>query len=125
MDFGYWEETPSGGLVYTSMVDLLGISILEDEQFWNILSLGKRLVFQSLDRLLLIDLRQKKVEEIKAENTLLKSFVVNGKLYFQEKNKGLFLVEHGKAVLYNGHPILKTKTIVQLFVRNDKLLALT
>lgn len=125
MDFGYWEETSSGELTYSSLVDSLEVSILDDEQFWNILSLGERLVFQSLDRLLLIDLRQKKVEEIQAENTLLKSFVVDGKLYFQEKGKGLFLVEHGKAVLFNNHPILQTQTIVQLFVREDKLLALT
>lgn len=125
MDFGYWEAGPSGELTYTSLVDLFAINVLEDEQFWNILVVDKRLVFQSLDRLLLIDLQQQKVEEIQTENTLLKAFVVKGKLYFQEEGKGLFRVERGEAVHFNDHPLFQSQPIVQLFLRQENILALT
>ena len=55
MDFGYWSPTAQGTLVYTSMMDELGIKPLEDEQFWRILPYDKWLVVQSLSRILLID----------------------------------------------------------------------
>lgn len=97
MDFGYWEKTTTGGLSYNSLVDQLELNVLEDEQFWNIIDFGKLIVFQSLDRLLFVDLAAKKVEYIHSENTLLKSFKLEDQLYFQEQKKRAVLCRKGKA----------------------------
>ena len=73
MDFGYWEKTDEGELSYTSLIDQLGLKVEEDEQFWNIIDFGTLIIFQSLDRLLFVDLINNKVDYISTENTLLKS----------------------------------------------------
>ena len=39
MDFGFWERDSTGALSYTSLSKQLETPLLEDEQFWNILSL--------------------------------------------------------------------------------------
>jgi ligand-binding sensor domain-containing protein/DNA-binding CsgD family transcriptional regulator len=125
MDFGYWEKTTTGGLSYNSLVDQLELKVLEDEQFWNIIDFGKLIVFQSLDRLLFVDLAAKKVEYIHSENTLLKSFKLEDQLYFQEQKKGLYYVEKGRPVLLSDHPTLQSQRIVQLFKRDQRFLVLT
>ncbi|MEZ4854001.1 MAG: LuxR family transcriptional regulator, partial [Flavobacterium sp.] len=38
MDFGYWERTVTNELKYTSITKTLKLNLIEDEQFWNILS---------------------------------------------------------------------------------------
>ena len=125
MDFGYWEKTDEGELSYTSLIDQLGLKVEEDEQFWNIIDFGKLIIFQSLDRLLFVDLINNKVDYISTQNTLLKSFKVEEQLYFQEQNKGLYTVQKGKAVLLSDHPIARSQNIVQCFKRNRRLLVLT
>ena len=125
MDFGYWEKTDEGELSYTSLIDQLGLKVEEDEQFWNIIDFGKLIIFQSLERLLFVDLINNKVDYISTQNTLLKSFKVEEQLYFQEQNKGLYAVQKGKAVLLSDHPIARSQNIVQCFKRNRRLLVLT
>lgn len=125
MDFGYWEKTADGSLRYTSLIDRLNINVLEDEQFWNIIPFEEHIVFQSLNRLILVDLKTERVDFIPCENTLLKSFKVDDQLFFQEKGKGLFNIEQGKKVLFNNHPVLKKQIVVQLFKGKEELLALT
>jgi AraC family chitin signaling transcriptional activator len=51
-DFGFWETDKTGQLQYTSLSKELAIDILEDEQFWNIVEHQKKVVFQSLNRLI-------------------------------------------------------------------------
>lgn len=125
MDFGYWSKTDKGGLTYTSLIDQLDVKVEEDEQFWNIIDFEKLIVFQSLSRLLFVDLESNKVDYISLENTLLKSFKVEDQLYFQEQNKGLFYVEKGKPVLLSDHPIARSQDIVQFLKRDQRFLLLT
>ena len=62
MDFGFWVKNSFGNLVYTSITKKENISIQEDEQFWSILELDGWLLFQSLERIYLYNL---KTEEVK------------------------------------------------------------
>lgn len=125
MDFGFWEKSTDGGLVYTSLIDRFKIDVLEDEQFWNIIPFEDRIIFQSLNRLILVDLQTEQVDFISCDNTLLKSFKVDDQLFFQEKGKGLFNIEKGQKVMFNDHPVLQKQILVQLFKGEEELLALT
>ncbi|MGB2171073.1 MAG: triple tyrosine motif-containing protein [Flavobacteriaceae bacterium] len=126
MDFGYWSKsTTTDQLVYTSLIELLDIEVLEDEQFWKIIDFDERIVFQSLNRLIFVNTATLEVDYINCENTLLKSFKVDEQLYFQELGKGLYFIEKGEAVLLTEHPKFRTEIIVGLFKREEKLLALT
>jgi len=55
MDFGYWEKNTNGELSYHSLVEKHQFPIIEDEQFWNIYLLDDTLIFQSLNRLILLN----------------------------------------------------------------------
>jgi len=125
MDFGFWERHPNGELHYTSLANELNITILEDEQFWNIIDYGEKIIFQSLNRLIITDVGNKKTQFVPTENTLIKSYKVGNKIYFQEAGKGLFEVKSGKAFLVNNNQVLKDNVIVGLYKKEGKLLILT
>ena len=125
MDFGYWVPKESGMLTYTSLVDQLGINVLEDEQFWNILEFNTLIIFQSLDRLIIIDLITNSVKTIDPEGTLLKSFKVANQLYFFENGKGLFIIEKGMPKLVTNSPLFKNQVILGLFVIDNEKIVIT
>ena len=125
MDFGYWVPKENGLLTYTSLVDELGINVLEDEQFWNILEFNTLVIFQSLDRLIIIDLINNSVKTIDPEGTLLKSFKVANQLYFFENGKGLFIIEKGKPKLVTDSPLFKNQIILGLFIIDNKKIVVT
>ena len=125
MDFGYWVPKENGLLTYTSLVDELEINVLEDEQFWNILEFNTLVIFQSLDRLIIIDLINNSVKTIDPEDTLLKSFKVANQLYFFENGKGLFIIEKGKPKLVTDSPLFKNQIILGLFIIDNKKIVVT
>lgn len=122
MDFGYWEKNAKGDYDYTSLVKSLGISILEDEQFWNILPFGASIVFQSLDRLLIFNKKTQVVQSISSKNGILKSFKVNDQLFFQEGEGRLFTLEQGEKTLALEHPLLQNNKIKGIFRLENRLL---
>ena len=125
MDFGYWERAANGTLNYISLVKELNIELLEDEQFWNIIDYGKKIIFQSLNRLIITDIGNKTNQYINTENTLLKSFKVGEKIYFQEFGKGLFEVIGGDAFSVSNDEVLMNNVVIGLFMIEGKLLILT
>ena len=120
MDFGYWERLSNGELNYTSLAEKLNVDIIDDEQFWNIIEYGERIIFQSLNRLIITDIANKELQFINVENTLLKSFKVDNKIYFQESGKGLYEVRGGRAFLVNEGQIIKENVIVGLYKKDGK-----
>ena len=123
--FGFWERSPNGLLHYTSLALELGIEILEDEQFWNIIEYGEKIIFQSLHRLIIVDIGNRNVQFVPTTNTLLKSYKVGDEIFIQESGMGLFEVNGGKAFLLNDHKILRENIIVGLYKIEGKLLILT
>ena len=125
MDFGYWEKSDTDKLIYTSLAKELNIKPLEDEQFWNIIDFGEKIIFQSLDRLVITDVGNKQKQFVETENTLLKCYKVDDKIYFQESEKGLYELKSGKPVLICNQKILLDNIVVGLFKVNGRLLILT
>jgi ligand-binding sensor domain-containing protein/DNA-binding CsgD family transcriptional regulator len=125
MDFGFWVRNGFGLLEYTSIVKEKGIKMLEDEQIWEIVELDGWMIFKSLERIYLYDLESDKVKVIDSEYRIHKLSKVDGVIYFQENNKGLFRIESGAPKLISDAPILKNNIIVEVFKKNDKLHFLT
>lgn len=90
MDFGFWERDSTGALTYTSLSKHLETPLLEDEQFWNILSLDNTIIFQSLDRLLLYDKSNKEIKAYHPGPAILKSYLVDDRIFFQQQGLGIF-----------------------------------
>lgn len=125
MDFGFWKKNDFGKLEFTSIVEKENIQMLEDEQIWDILELDDWVLFKSLERIYLYNLETREVKVINSEFSILKLSKVNGVIYFQEGNKGIFKIENGVPKLVSDHQIVKENIIIEIFKKEDKLLILT
>ena len=125
MDFGVWKRNSKNILEYTSLVQQFDIELLEDEQFWNIIKLDQWLVFQSTFRIYFINLITNKSSFIESKHSISNVFEVDGILYFNQANKGIFKVINGAVELVNNDPVFASSSLVGVVKLNDKLLIMT
>ncbi|MDD7914395.1 helix-turn-helix and ligand-binding sensor domain-containing protein [Polaribacter ponticola] len=125
MDFGYWKKDEFGVLKYVSIADTNKIKMLEDEQIWEIEELDGWMIFKSLERIYLYNLKKDEIKIINAEYRIHKLSKVDGVIYFQENNKGVYRIENGVPKLISEDKVLKENIIVEIFKKNNKLLFLT
>ena len=121
MEFGYWQRDTYGQLYYTSISQDLEIPLVEDEEFWNIITLGDWILFQSLDRIYSYNFSTKLFRLIEAKSTKAHMFMVSGSVYFQNQEKHVYRIENGEAVLAINAEVLENKSIVGMY---DELNAL-
>ncbi len=115
MDFGYWETDQFGRLGYTSIVKESGLSLKEDEQFWNIISTADYILFQSLSNIYSYDRGSKKVELLVNEPGITKFFKVDNSYYYQVQGKGLFQIINKNSVPLNMDGKLDNNRIIEIF----------
>ena len=125
MDFGYWIKQPSGELTYQSLVDEHNIQIIEDEQFWNIYQIKDNLVFQSLNRILLFNQATNEIKSVQPEKPILKSFVVDDRLYFQLEGDGIYQYSSTGIIYLFGKREFQDTEVIGLFPLTDGLRVLT
>ena len=124
-NFGSWIRNDKGILEYTSLSDQSGIEMLEDEQIWNIIHLDKWVLFQSLDRIYSYHTQTKTFKTIEASHTITKLYKIEGELFFQVLNEGLYSIENGEKMLVSDNAVLRNNRIVGLFPRGNQKLILT
>lgn len=124
-DFGFWKKNNLGVLEYTSIVEMKKIEMLEDEQIWEILELDNFMIFKSLQRIYLYDLKSESVKIIKSSKNIIKIAKVENAIYFQELYKGVFVIENGNPKLISDNSIVKENKLVDIFFKNNKLYFLT
>ncbi len=125
MEFGYWQKDDFGILLYSSLSEKLEKKVISDEEFWNILDIDDYIIFQSLKRIYIYDLRKDSFNIIESETSLPKIFDLEQDLYFQRINKGIYKIENGKDVLILDDEIVKTDEVVNIFQSEAGLLFLT
>jgi AraC family chitin signaling transcriptional activator len=119
MDFGYWEYDKNKVLTYISLSRELGVPLLEDEQFWNIIAYENWVLFQSLNRIYFYNIVEKSVHFIESKNTIHKIFDVQGELYYQVLGEGLFAIKDGEGVLKSGASIFRDDVITSLYEKDN------
>ncbi|MGJ8592500.1 MAG: triple tyrosine motif-containing protein [Aquaticitalea sp.] len=122
MDFGYWMRNAFGNLTYTSLSKKLKLSLIEDEQFWNIISSDRFVLFQSLNRIYIYDSNDDSYKTIDSEHTIIKIFKVNGNIYYQSFEDGVYKIENGTSKLICDNDIVRSNVLVSIFDLNGKLL---
>lgn len=125
MEFGYWTRQPNGQFKYFSLSASIKNKILDDEQFWNILSFDQWVVFQSFNSIYIYDTVTKKFTIVSVSKGLSKSFVTKNAIYFQSFSDGLLEIENGKSKLVSNDPVLLKNVIINVFLVDDGLLILT
>lgn len=119
MEFGYWQPDAFGTLTYTSLSKLLEVPLIEDEEFWNIQLVDDVVLFQSFSRIIVVHLEKETIEEIEAEVNRAAVFELSDGLYYQVKNKGLYVRNKSGAQLVVSEDAIGTQAIVSL-VENNK-----
>ncbi|MBT8273047.1 MAG: LuxR family transcriptional regulator, partial [Bacteroidia bacterium] len=122
MEFGYWVKTNLGELTYTSLSENIGVPLIEDEEFWNIIELDNWILFQSLDRIYLYNALNGALKTIDSSTRITKMYEVNNSIYFQRFDNGIYKIENGLDILVSDHEILKSNIVVNIFDQDDQLL---
>lgn len=125
MDFGYWKRNNLGSLDYTSISGQLNITLIEDEQFWNILAIGQYVLFQSLNRIYIYDASNVTYKIIEGQSNITKMFKIDDTVYYQNSMDGIFKIERGEAHLLIDHIVFKTNIIINMFRYEGGLLIQT
>jgi len=122
MEFGYWKSNNFGKLIYTSLSKDIQTSLIEDEQFWSIISLDNWVLFQSLNRIYIYNTNDSSFKIIESKTRLTEVFKVDGTIYFQKLNDGIYKIENGEGIKVSDHNIVKDNIVVNMFSFKNKLL---
>ena len=125
MDFGVWKRNKKSILEYTSLVQKFDIELAEDEQFWNIIKLDNWLIFQSLSRIYLVNELTKDTTFIESDHIISNIFEVNGVLFFNKLNKGVYKIIDGNVELVSDDPRVASNSLIGVVKINDRLLIMT
>lgn len=125
MEFGYWKKNASGILEYTSIAQQIEVSLIEDEEFWNIINIGDSIVFQSLQRIYIYNVNDHSVNVIDSDSKITKIFQIDQEVFFQILGDGLFRINDGKAIPFMDHQIVKENELINIFGNEKDLLILT
>ena len=125
MEFGYWQKNNLGILDYTSLSKQISIDLIEDEEFWNIISVDNYLVFQSLKRIYIYNINNGQVNTIDADSIITKMFKLGQSIYFQRIGKGIYKIEDGQDYLVFDDEIVKNDEVINIFETGKDFLILT
>lgn len=124
-EFGYWQKNNFGQLFYTSLSQALNIKFSDDEEFWNIISLGDHILFQSLNKIYIYNTLENLYNVIDSKTVIYKIFKVKESIYFQDIHNGIYTIENGKSKLISDDVIIIENRLVNIFNQNGKLLIQT
>ncbi|GLB47688.1 triple tyrosine motif-containing protein [Neptunitalea lumnitzerae] len=119
MEFGYWEKTKDGRLVYTSLSDTIKDRVLDDEQIWNIINYRDWIIFQSLDQLFIYDVTNGSFTVHSPKGGLTKVFNIGASVYYQTMGRGIYEIVNGNDVLVSDNEVVKETKVVNL-LKSDK-----
>ena len=125
MEFGYWVKNSFGVLEYTSLSDNKSITLIEDEQFWQINYLDDWMLFSSLDRIYIYNTIDESFKVIDSESSITKLFKVDKSIYFQDTNNGIYKIINGDKTIFIDNDIVKNNVVVNLFNYEGEFLVQT
>lgn len=125
MDFGYWQKDNLGALKYNSLVPFLDVKMIDDENFWTIVSYENWILFQSFSRIYFYNTVKNKFNIINSNNQISKVFNTDNVIYYQVLNEGLYTIEEGTSKLISSDPVFKNSLIINIFSIEDGLLIQT
>lgn len=125
MDFGFWTRNNKGALSYTSLVEKFNVYIKEDEEFWQISKVGIFVLFQSLERIYVYNTDKNNFSIIDEGKRVNKIFNVDGTIYYQIIQEGIFEIVNGNPKLKWSSDLIANNKLVNIFTTKDGLLLQT
>ncbi|MEM8845736.1 MAG: triple tyrosine motif-containing protein [Bacteroidota bacterium] len=125
LEFGFWQKDKLGMLQYTSLSNNIKADFLPDEEFWSIWEIEDWVVFQSLARIYIYNLKDSSIYHIDSETSVPSLFSVDQNIYYQKKNEGIFKIESGKGTLVFDEGAAVEDDVVGIFRQESEFLILT
>lgn len=125
MEFGYWTKNSFGVLEYTSLSKNKSISLIEDEQFWQITYLEDWVLFRSLNRIYIYNTKDYSYRIINSESSINKIFKVDDSIYFQDINNGVYKIINGEKKIFIENDTIKSNAVINIFKYQDEFLVQT
>jgi ligand-binding sensor domain-containing protein/DNA-binding CsgD family transcriptional regulator len=125
MDFGYWKRQSTGLLKYTSISKKIENKLIEDEHFWNIISVDHWVLFQSFNRIYVYNTKDDSFNFIDNHRYIFKCYKVENSVFFQAIGEGLFEIVNSKSVLVSDDPRIQNNRIVEIFKDKEGFLLQT
>ena len=125
LEFGYWQKDNLGILQYTSLSNKTKVEFLPDEEFWSIWEIEDWIVFQSLARIYVYNLKDESIYHIDSETSVPSLFSVDQNIYFQKRGEGIFKIEGGKGSLVFDDDEVIEDEVVGIFREEKEFLILT
>lgn len=123
-EFGYWENTSTGKMVYHSISKFLKMKSIQTEEIWHILKTPEAIYFQSFSYIFRYDGHS--VREIRAPGNFMYLRYVNGKLLIQLIKKGLYELQGNRFKLLKGTELLHGSNVSSILpIDKEKLLIAT
>jgi len=122
MEFGFWKRQPDGTLKYNSLSQKIKSKLIEDEHFWNIISLDQWVLFQSFKRIYVYNSKDGSFQFIDNDSDIFKCYKINNSVYYQAVGNGLFEVVNGKSLLVCDDERIKVNRIVEIYKHREGLL---
>ena len=124
-DFGYWIKSSNGKYFYNSLPKILDLTVDEDEEFWDIYEISNWIVFQSLSRLIFVDIETSEYRVISPGGNISNSFKINNSIYFHMPKQGIFTVIAGKVVPFSTNKFFRENIVIDFYKIGSDFIVLT
>ncbi|MBE9466550.1 LuxR family transcriptional regulator [Dyadobacter sp. UP-52] len=123
-EFGYWQKTAKGQLIYHSLSQNANFTSLKTEEIWHITKAKDAIYFQSFARIYKYD--GKKITELKSSGNFMFIRNVRNRLFFHMLTKGLYELKDNKFLPLPGTSLLSNAVVSGILpFSNNRLLITT
>ncbi|MUP44941.1 histidine kinase [Gramella sp. BOM4] len=127
MEAGYWERNEFGELVYTSLNSKFPQPLIDGEQFWEIEILDELVVFRSFNGIYFYDPGTDAISVMDnpPQKIYTGLFKLNGELYFQQSEAGLFRIRNGEQLNVIPYSKIGDRAILHIYKNEENLSLVT
>lgn len=123
-EFGYWQKTGKGRLIYHSLSQGTNFKSLKTEEIWHITKTTDAIYFQSFARIYKYDGR--KITELKSNGNFMFIRNVRNRLFFHMLTKGLYELRNNRFLPLPGTSQLSNAVVSDILpFSNNRLLITT
>ncbi|MCF0056894.1 triple tyrosine motif-containing protein [Dyadobacter sp. CY356] len=122
-EFGYWQKTGKGQLIYHSLSQSTNFKSLKTEEIWHITKTTDAIYFQSFARVYKYDGR--KITELKSSGNFMFIRNVRNRLFFHMLTKGLYELKNNKFLPLPGSSALANAVVSDILPFSDNRLLIT
>lgn len=118
-EFGVWKPNKKGILTYNSLINLVKEKSINSEEIWQIVATKNGILFQSFAFIYFYNPNNKVITKLQNPFTMLFAQEVNGRLFLEIIDNGLYEIKNNKFVILKGSEFLGKERVVAILPLAD------